>query len=87
MHCRPGVQLCLGIRQVKKGALRSDESQRQPPNIHSYQFGCMGYSAHSYERQDGSRGLIFPYCEGIEVRHTHARASILPTPSFSMISN
>ena len=61
------LQLCIGIRRVKQGRLNPDDSQRLPTNIAGYQFGCVGWSAHPYEQQDGAKGLIIPYCEGLEV--------------------
>ena len=70
--CLHPAQLCLGLRHVKPGLLKADESQRLPPDISGYRFGCFGYSAHPYERQGdqngGTKGLLLPYCEGIEVR-------------------
>lgn len=67
MHLHP--QLCFGLRHTKPGLLKADESQQLPPGISGYRFGCFGYSAHPYERQDSrdTKGLLLPYCEGFEV--------------------
>ncbi|GAX75178.1 hypothetical protein CEUSTIGMA_g2622.t1 [Chlamydomonas eustigma] len=61
------VPFCLGVRHLKEGHMKTDISQKIPPNMVNYKFSCLGYSSYPYPTPSGEREHMLPYCEGVEV--------------------